>query len=374
MLVSMVLPLSSSTIGMLFGSTASSGGVDFSFLSANLSSGTATASIGSVKVALDSAEKNEAKQLAQVAKDPQVKSDLARYERVLKSAKSIDDVLNDPVARQVLMTATGLKSDVDNIGLAKKAMLSDPGDSNSLAKQMSSINANWLSFAKTYDLAQYGLDRLYPQQNGLQGRWRVSLEREGEPIEAMLEITKNGRNWQATIDGTAVPISVDGKNVTIDMLWQDDAEDLHTTRLLGTLGDAGFSGAQLDDGVELDNDWTAAPYFADALDEISQNYIAEKRLDMLDAQMPGLGSAVLFKQMASGLKDATDILGSPLGREIVTTAFNIPKQIAIQSLSAQEKAIKQRMDPAKLQNAHFVDQIAQRYLIMLNGGTGGITA
>ena len=59
---------------------------------------------------------------------------------------------------------------------------------------------------------------------------------------------------------------------------------------------------------------------------------------------------------------------------MITTAFNIPKQIAVQSLVAQEKAINTRMNPAKLQNDHFVDQIAQRYLIMLNGGLGGVTA
>ncbi len=47
----------------------------------------------------------------------------------------------------------------------------------------------------------------------------------------------------------------------------------------------------------------------------------------------------------------------------VTTAFNIPKQIAIRSMAAQEKAINQRVDASKFQNDHFVDQIAQRYLI-----------
>ncbi len=59
---------------------------------------------------------------------------------------------------------------------------------------------------------------------------------------------------------------------------------------------------------------------------------------------------------------------------MITTALNIPKQIAIQSMVAQEKAINQRMNPAKLQDPKFVDIIAQRYLLILNGGLGGITA
>ncbi len=377
MVVPMVLPLSASTVSMLFGSTSSSsGGVDFSLITGTgASSGASTASVGSVKVALANAEKNEAKQLAQAAKDPQVQKDLARYEKVVKNAKSIDDVLNDPIARKVLMTASGLKADINNIGLAKKAMMSDPTDSRSVAAKMSSINGAWLDFAKTYDLATYGLDRLSPQMNGVAGRWSVSIQRNGETSNAMLEVTKaRGGGYQAKVDGTVVPITVDGANVTIDTLWDDEAGELHTTRLIGTLDKNGMSGAQYDDGVKVATAWSAKPYFADAVQEVRDNYVAEKRLDMLDAQLPGLGSAVLFKSVARNLKDAVDILGSPLGREVITTAFNIPKQIAIQSMEAQEKAINKRIDASKLQNDHFVDQIAQRYLIVLNGGLGGVTA
>jgi hypothetical protein len=375
MVVPMVSPLSASTLGMLFGSSSSSsGGVDFSLVTGGAAASGA-ANIGSVKSALASAEKNEAKQLAQAAKDPQVQKDLARYEKVVKNAKTIDDVLNDPIARKVLMTAAGLKGDINNIGLAKKAMLSDPKDSSSVAVKMSSINGAWLDFAKTFDLAKYGLDRLSPQMDGMAGRWKVSFERQGEPIEAMLQVSKvRGGGYTATVDGTQVPITVNGDSVTVDMIWRDDADELHTTRLVGALKNGALAGVQYDDGVKQADAFSAKPYFADALKEVSDNYVAEKRLDMLDAQLPGLGSAVLFKSVAKNLKNAVDILGSPLGREVVTTAFNIPKQIAIQSMAAQEKAINQRVDASKFQNDHFVDQIAQRYLIMLNGGLGGVTA
>jgi hypothetical protein len=368
----MVLPLS--TVSMLFGSTQSSGGVDLSFITRGSSGASATADPGSIKLALSNADNNEAKQLADVAKDPQVVKDLARYEKVLKNAESIDDVLNDPVARKVLMTASGLKGDIDNIGLLKKAMLSDPTDPKSVAARMSRINGAWLAFAKEYDLATNGLDRLYPQMDGMEGRWRINLDREGETLEAMLEIKQTRGVWQAEVDGVPIPITVDGEDVTLDLLWRDAEDELHTSRLTGTLDKNGLSGAQIDDGVAIDKAWKAAPYFADALKSVSNNYIAEKRLDMLDAQLPGLGSAVLFKQVAKTFKNATDVLGSPLGREVITVAFNIPKQIAIQSLVAQEKAISQRMNPAKLADGAYADIVAQRYLIMLNGGLGGVTA
>lgn len=270
----MTLPLSS--ISMLFASSTSSGGVDFSFLTKNASgSGAGTVGAGSIKVALANAEKNEAKQLAQVARDPQVAKDLARYAKVVKNAKTMDDVLNDPVARKVFMTANGLKASVDFVGLAKKALNSDPSDGSSPAARLASINGAW------YDAVK---------------KWPVGL--------------------------------------------------------------AGIGVLQVSDAVA----------------EISQDYVGEKRLDMLDEQLPGLGSAVLFKQIAPNLKDAIGILGSPLGREIITTALNIPKQIAVQSVEAQQKAINQRMNPAKLSNPTYVNTIAERYLMMLNGGIGGVTA
>lgn len=370
------MTISSAMFSALFSSSGSTGSVDFSFLTKSSTSGTAsTANIGSVKSALVSAEKNKAKQLAQVAKDPQIQKDLARYEKVVKSARTIDDVLNDPVARTVLMTANGLKADINNIALAKKGMTSDPTDAKSVAAKMSSINGAWLGFARAYNLSEYGLDALSPRQDGAAGRWRIAFEREGEPIEAMLEIRKvRGGGYQAQVDGVTVPVTVNGSSVSLNLLWRDSADELRTSSLAGALGKDGLTGTLTNDGETSKSDWSAAPYFKDAIKNVSQNYIAEKRLDMLDQQMPGLGSAVLFKDMAKDLEDAVDILGSPLGREIITTAFNIPKQIAVQSMSAQVKAITQRMDPAKLQNDHFVDQIAQRYLIMLNGGSGGLTA
>jgi Protein of unknown function (DUF1217) len=312
--------MSLSTVSMLFGSTQSSGGVDFSFITQGQSGSSTTADVGSIKLALANADRNEAKQLADVAKDPQVVKDLARYEKVLRNADSIDDVFNDPIARKVLMTAAGLKGDIDNIGLLKKAMLSDPTDPKSVAVRMSRINGAWLQFAKEFDLAQYGLDRLYPQQDGVEGRWRINLDREGETIEAMLEIKQTRGAWQAEVDGVPIPITVDGDDVTLDLLWRDAEDELHTSRLTGALDKNGLSGAQFDDGQAIDAAWNATPYFKDALKSVTDNYISEKRLDMLDAQLPGLGSAVLFKQIAKTFENATDVLGSPLGREVITVA------------------------------------------------------
>src|SRR5690242_7328468 len=97
---------------MNLSSSGSAGGFDFSILY-QARGATASFNGGSVKSALDQAEKNEAKQTAQVAKDPTIQREIAHYTQVVKSAKTIDDVLNDPVARKVLMTSAGLGAYVD---------------------------------------------------------------------------------------------------------------------------------------------------------------------------------------------------------------------------------------------------------------------
>lgn len=267
----MISNLSPSLVAALFGS-ASSGGFDVARLYSSGSSGTAALS---PSVALQQAETNETRQLEQVRKDPRVQKDLARYAKVVSTAKTLDAVLDDPVARKVFLKANGLGDQVDYVGLVKKALASDPGDPASLANKLSGVNGNWLDTVKRYDFASLGVTAL--RLNGVG-------------------------------------------------------------------------------------------------DQISSDYIAEIRLDNLDAQTPGLGSAILFKKIAPTLKTPIQILGSALGREVVVTALGLPKQIALQSLEAQSRAIIQRLDVAKLQKPAFVDQLVQRYLIQLNGGVGGITA
>lgn len=251
--------------------SASSGGFDFSTLYA--SSAANTVNVGSVATALEQADKNEASQKASIAKQADVKRDIDRYTKVVKEAKTLDDVLDDPVARKVFMTANGLKDQINNVGLAKRVLNSD-GAAGSPAAQLSAYNNAWVEAVKAWPTKTLGV-----------------------------EILKTG----------------------------------------------------------------------DALKTISDDFVAEKRLDMLDQQMPGLGTAILFKSIAKSLDTPLKILGSALGREVVTTALQIPKQIAIQSVEAQSKVIMQRMDPKKLDSDIYVDRLVQRYLINLNGGAGGVS-
>ncbi len=365
---------SSLSIALSLMPTPQQGSFDYSVLySGSGSSGGQVFNAGNVHVALSQAEANEAKQLEQARKEPAVQRELERYAKVVNEAETLDDILDDPIARRVLMKAFGLGDQIDAVGLAKKALASDPADPDSLANKLSGINGSWLEFAKTYNVHEFGIERLKSTLDSLDGRWSLTVERDGELAPAILEINQTEQGWEAIVDGSPSPFTVEGDNVFINVLWEDAGGNLRTTILEGALKDGRLSGVQFE-SAQQSGTWSAIPYYSNAISKVQDFYVGEVRLDNLDAQLPGLGSAILFKRTAASLDTTTKILGSALGREVVTTALGLPKELALQSLVAQEKAINQRLDVSKLQNPDFVDRLAQRYLLQLNGGLSGVTA
>lgn len=83
----------------------------------------------------------------------------------------------------------------------------------------------------------------------------------------------------------------------------------------------------------------------------------------LDATTPGLSNALTFRGEASTIKSVDQILGDPVMRTVVTTALDIPLQIAFQPLEAQERAISSRLDITQFQDPKFVEKFVQRYLL-----------
>jgi hypothetical protein len=83
----------------------------------------------------------------------------------------------------------------------------------------------------------------------------------------------------------------------------------------------------------------------------------------LDATTPGLSSALTFRAQAATVTSALQILGDSVLRDVVTTALNIPKQIAFQPIGTQERAITSRLDIGKLKDPHFVATLTQEYLL-----------
>lgn len=98
------------------------------------------------------------------------------------------------------------------------------------------------------------------------------------------------------------------------------------------------------------------------LDTIASGYAEVAWRKSLDANTPGLSTALDFRQRAAGITSTLQILGDAMLRKVVTTALGLPLQIAIQPLEAQETAISSRLDVSKFKDPKFVDAFTQRFL------------
>ena len=78
---------------------------------------TGTASLSAMR----NAERDETKLVAQEAKKPEVARDIAAFRTAVAKAKTPAELLKNPIARKVLLTANGLSDMIDSPALATKA-------------------------------------------------------------------------------------------------------------------------------------------------------------------------------------------------------------------------------------------------------------
>lgn len=103
---------------------------------------------------------------------------------------------------------------------------------------------------------------------------------------------------------------------------------------------------------------------AAVLNTLANGYAEIAWRKSLDASTPGLSNALTFRAQAASIKSVDQILGDSTLRLVVTTALNIPQEIAFQNLPAQEKAISMRLDITRFaKDPRFVEAFTQRYLL-----------
>lgn len=138
---------------------------------------------GNPVLALQVAERNQTQDIAATAAQPSVARDIAAFNQAVSTATTPQQLLSNPAALRVLLTASGLGADASYTALAKQVLLSDPSDPGSLVNQVASSNASWLSATQTYQFATKGLAVLQNpkvQQTIANGyaevMWRQSLD------------------------------------------------------------------------------------------------------------------------------------------------------------------------------------------------------
>jgi hypothetical protein len=105
--------------------------------------------------ALENAQQNQTQDIKAAAAEPAVQRAVNTFVQAARSATSPQQLLDNPTALQVLLTANGLGSYTQDTALAQQALLSNVNDSNSLANTLS--DTQWKTVAQTYDFANQGL-------------------------------------------------------------------------------------------------------------------------------------------------------------------------------------------------------------------------
>lgn len=83
----------------------------------------------------------------------------------------------------------------------------------------------------------------------------------------------------------------------------------------------------------------------------------------LGEQNPALREIAYFKRKIGDVKNTYNILGDQVLRDVVTSTFDLPREIALQSVEKQKALIDARVDVEDFKDPEFVEKFAQRYLI-----------
>ena len=193
--------------------------------------GSASASVDPT-LALNTAVANRTQDIAQEAAQPAVARDIATFTNAVASATSAASLLQNPTVLKVLLTANGLGDQVGNTALAQKALLSNPNDANSLAKQLSSTNSAWASTASLYDFANQGLAVL--QKPGVVATiangyaevlWRQSLDQTTPGLSEALTFRQNASSFKSADqilgDATARSVVTTALGIPEQIAFQD---------------------------------------------------------------------------------------------------------------------------------------------------------
>jgi hypothetical protein len=174
------------------------------------SSSSSFASTGDPLLDLRLAQKDEAVDVAQQAKQPMVQQAIAAFTTAVSHAKDIKTALGNPNVQKVLLTASGLSNYIGETGLVQKAFMSDLSDPKSLANKLG--DSALLSTVQTYNFAKNGLAELQNPQilatltNGYaEVTWRQSLDKATPGLSNALDILSQATSIRSFGDILARP-------------------------------------------------------------------------------------------------------------------------------------------------------------------------
>ena len=194
-----------------------------------------------------------------------------------------------------------------------------------------------------------------PQQQRAMEQFRRAVERAPDVRAAL----RDPRVLQVLTTALGIPEGANQQGLAT-RIFLSDLKDSRS--LANTLGDRRWkSAAETMDlaarGIATLRDPKMQASLADGLRRAQWNR-------NLEQEQPGLGDAIIFRDRARSVDgNIFAVLGDPVIRRVVTGALGLPLQMAIQPVETQARAVRARLDIAKLEDPREIQRLAERYLM-----------
>lgn len=106
-------------------------------------------------------------------------------------------------------------------------------------------------------------------------------------------------------------------------------------------------------------------------EKVESRLIQQRYEKNLDAETPGIRQALRFKEEASSITSAFDILGNPILRDVALGATGLPLEIVFQTVESQGRTLESRLDIERFKEPNYVDRVIQQYLASVDTAAQG---
>lgn len=286
----------------------------------------------------NAAVKNQKAPLANTAKDSHVKADIAYFTSTIAKLKTVDDFLKNTKLINFVLTAFGLQSQNNAMGIIKEVLSQDPTSKSALANKLA--DPRWQKMANALDFFHRGLA-------GLQAYSSTTTQKiQPGNITLTLNTTPNFKVGQmVTFADSAHPkqnfmvgavSKINGKSVTISV-----------SAGFGAIGSGTFSKWSVFANNPKPGGNTTAP--SQVVQKIVQQYTTAQFENSLGRQSTPAEEAAYFLRNSSSVTSVYQLLGDRVMLDVIEGALGLPKNIAVQPIESQARLIKSQLDIKQLQ-------------------------
>jgi len=167
------------------------------------------------------------------------------------------------------------------------------------------------------------------------------FEKKAPKITSIDELMKDRRLLQFVLDAHGLGSEINNAG-RIKKILSENPND--SSALANKLLDPRFKA--LAESLRLDRDFKSFELKIKR-ETLIEGYVKNEFEQALGEQDAALRQAAYFARSASSISDVYAILGDRILRDVVTTTFNIPPQLAIQPIESQAATISRRIDVTK---------------------------